>query len=129
MLVMGVGGFAVFYWLLENGYGEDQARNLLLLLFVLFENFQAFNSRSERHSAFKQRFFTNRLLVLSVIGAQVLHVGAMHLPALSETLRVTPVTIAEWGVLFLIASMLFVVMELEKMWDRRKGTRVVGQKR
>ena len=44
-LVMGVGGFAIFYWLSAQGYGEEQSRNLLLLLFVLFENFQTFNSR------------------------------------------------------------------------------------
>ena len=52
---MGGGGFLVFWWLLENGYSEHDARNYLLLLFVLFENFQTFNSRSERHSVFRQR--------------------------------------------------------------------------
>jgi Ca2+-transporting ATPase len=118
-LVMGGGGFAVFYWLLENGYGEDQARNLLLLLFVLFENFQTFNSRSEHHSVFRQRFFANPLLVSGVIGAQLLHIGAMHVPLLSETLRIAPVPLAEWGVLLLVASTLLVVMELEKRWDQR----------
>jgi magnesium-transporting ATPase (P-type) len=44
-LVMGAGGFAMFYVLLEQGYGESEARNLLLLLFVLFENFQTLASR------------------------------------------------------------------------------------
>ncbi|HRC27137.1 MAG TPA: HAD-IC family P-type ATPase, partial [Alphaproteobacteria bacterium] len=52
-LVMGVGGFAVFTGLLEAGYDADRARNLLLLLFVLFENFQCLNARSERHSLFR----------------------------------------------------------------------------
>ena len=122
-LVMGVGGFAVFYWLLEHGYGEDRARNLLLLLFVLFENFQAFNSRSEHHSVFRQRLFANPLLVSSVIGAQLLHIGAMHAPVLGETLRVAPVALAEWGVLLLVASTLLVVMELEKWWDQRNDVR------
>jgi Ca2+-transporting ATPase len=123
-LVMGVGGFAMFYWLIEHGYGEDQARNLLLLLFVLFENFQTFNSRSEHHSAFRLRFLANPLLVLGVIGAQALHVAAMHMPGLSDTLRVGPVSLAEWGVLFLIASTLLVVMEFEKWWDQRHDKRM-----
>ena len=117
-LVMGVGGFATFYWLLEQGYGEDQARNLLLLLFVLFENFQTFNSRSEHHSAFRLRFFANPLLVLGVIGAQAIHIAAMYIPSLNDTLHVAPVSLAEWGVLFLIASTLLVVMEFEKWWDQ-----------
>lgn len=122
-LVMGGGGFAVFHWLLEQGYGEDQARNLLLLLFVLFENFQTFNSRSEHHSVIRQRFFANPLLVLSVIGAQALHIAAMHLPLLAEALRIAPVEPAEWGLLMLVASTLLVVMELEKWWDRRRVAR------
>lgn len=122
-LVMGVGGFVTFYWLLQQGYAEDEARNLLLLLFVLFENFQTFNSRSEHHSVFRQRFLANPLLVLSVIGAQALHIAAMHTPGLSQTLRVAPVSLAEWGILLLMASTLLVVMELEKSWDQRHEKR------
>jgi Ca2+-transporting ATPase len=125
-LVMGVGGFAAFYWLLEQGYGEDHARNLLLLLLVLFENFQVFNSRSEHHSVFRLRFFANPLLVLSVIGAQSIHIAAMYIPVLSDTLRMAPVSLAEWGALFLIASTILVVMEFEKWWDQRHDKRMKG---
>ena len=122
VLVMGLGGFATFYWLLELGYAEDQARNLLLLLFVLFENFQTFNSRSEHRSVFRQRLLSNPLLVLGVIGAQALHVAAMYIPGLSDTLRLSPVSLAEWAVLCLAASTLLVVMELEKWWDQRDAS-------
>ncbi len=124
-LVMGVGGFAIFYWLSAQGYGDEQARNLLLLLFVLFENFQAFNSRSEHHSVFRQRFFANPWLVISVIGALALHISAMYVPGLSNTLRVTPVSLAEWAILLPIASTLLLVMELEKWWDQRHNKRIV----
>ncbi|MGE4013772.1 MAG: cation-translocating P-type ATPase, partial [Alphaproteobacteria bacterium] len=122
-LIMGGGGFATFYWLLDHGYGEEQARNLLLLLFVLFENFQTFNSRSERHSVFRQGFFANPFLVLSVPGAQALHIAAMHFLGLSDTLHLAPVSMAEGGFLLVIASTLLVVMELEKWWDQRNGAR------
>jgi Ca2+-transporting ATPase len=121
--VMGAGGFATFYWLLERGYGEDEARNLLLLLFVLFENFQALNARSEHHSMFRGGLFKNRLLVFAVIGAQGLHIAAMHIPGLSDALRVAPVRPAEWGLLLAIAATLLVVMEFEKWWDQRAAAR------
>lgn len=119
---MGIGGFAIFYWLLEHGYSEFQARNFLLLLFVLFENFQAFNSRSERHSVFRQSFFANPYLVISIILAQAIHVAAMYTPGLSDILHVAPVSLREWAVLLLIASGILLVMEFEKWWDqdRRK---------
>jgi len=118
-LVMGFGGFAVFWWLLELGYAETEARNLLLLLFVLFENFQTFNSRSEHHSVFRQRPFSNPLLILGVIVAQALHIGAMYIPGLKGVLQVTPVSLKEWILLLLVASVLLAVMEFEKMWDAR----------
>ncbi|MDP1732546.1 MAG: HAD-IC family P-type ATPase [Devosia sp.] len=119
-VVMGVGGFAFFYWLLAQGYAEDAARNLLLMLFVLFENFQTFNSRSEHRSIFKQGFFANPLLVLSVIGAQVLHIAAMYIPGLNDTLALQPVSLVDWGVLVLLASSILVVMELDKWRARRR---------
>jgi Ca2+-transporting ATPase len=120
-LIMGGGGFVVFYWLLEHSYREDQARNLLLLLFVLFENFQTLNSRSERHSAFRQGYVANPLLVLGVIGAQAMHIAAMYIPGLSDTLRVAPVSLTEWAVFFCLASSILLAMELEKWRGRRRG--------
>jgi Ca2+-transporting ATPase len=115
--VMGVGGFAVFYWLLARGYAEDEARNLLLMLYVLFENFQTFNSRSDHRSIFRQSLLANPILLLSVIGAQALHIGAAYIPVLNDTLRITPISLGEWGLLLLIALALPAVMEIEKWWS------------
>jgi Ca2+-transporting ATPase len=123
-VVMGVGGVAVFYWLLRHGYGEDEARNLLLLLFVLFENFQTFNSRSEHHSVFRQSIYANPLLVFGVVGAQALQIAAMYIPGLSDTLHLTPVSLSEWAALLLAASVLLLIMEFEKWWDQRRGARL-----
>ncbi|PPD44975.1 MAG: HAD family hydrolase [Methylocystis sp.] len=118
-LVMAGVGFAVFYWLLENGYDETHARNLLLLLFVIFENFQALNARSEHHTLFHRGLLASLLLVASVVGAQLLHLAAMHVPGLADTLRIWPVSFQEWGILFLIGSSLLIVMEAEKWWMER----------
>ncbi|HHZ07916.1 MAG TPA: HAD-IC family P-type ATPase [Rhizobiales bacterium] len=119
-LVMGVGGFALFAWLLGAGYTVDAARNMLLLLFVLFENFQTFNSRSEHNSVFRQSLRANPLLVFGVIGAQALHVAAMYAPFLSDTLSLTPVDLTEWSLLLLAASALLVAMEVQKWIGRRR---------
>ena len=120
-------GFGVFYWLLQRGYDEDHARNLLLLLFVVFENFQALNARSEHHSLFYKSLLSSKLLVASVFGAQALHLAAMHVPWLAATLRIAPVSIGEWGVLLVIGSSLLAVMELEKWWMERHLRRPAGQ--
>ena len=126
-VIMGAGGFLVFWWLLENGYSEHDARNYLLLLFVLFENFQTFNSRSERHSVFRQAISANPLLVVGVLAAQALHVGAMHLPWTRDTLGLAPVSISDWAVLLAIAASLLMVSEIDKLRVRRRQRLPAGR--
>jgi P-type Ca2+ transporter type 2C len=118
-LVMAGVGFGLFYWLIAQGYETSHARNLLLLLFVIFENFQALNARSEHHSLFHRGLFSSPLLIASVVGAQVIHLAASHVPGLADTLRIWPPTVAEWGALLAAGSSLLVVMELEKWWTER----------
>ncbi|SPD59930.1 cation-translocating P-type ATPase [Cupriavidus neocaledonicus] len=120
MLFMGLGGFLAFYAWLQAGYPVDAARNLLLLFFVLAENVQTANSRSEHRSVFRLGFFANPLLVTSVMVALGVHVGAMYLPGLSDTLRIAPVTGVAWLGLLGLASTLLVAMELDKWLERKR---------
>jgi Ca2+-transporting ATPase len=122
-IVMACVGFIVFDWLLDHGYDEARARNMLLLLFVLFENFQALNARSEHHSIFHRSLLTSPLLVASVIGAQIIHLAAMHIPPLANMLRLEPVSFQEWGVLALAASTVMIVIELDKWIAGRRRPR------
>ncbi len=112
----------MFYLLLEQGYSESEARNLLLLLFVLFENFQTLASRSERRSIFALGVLANPLLLASVVAAQTLHIAAMYTPLLNDTLQVSPISLTEWAVLLVAASSVLLVMEVDK-WRVRRSTR------
>jgi Ca2+-transporting ATPase len=114
--VMGVGGFAVFAWLISSGYSPEAARSLLLLLFVLFENVQTLSSRSERRSILRQSLFSNPLLIGTVLAAQGLHIVATYIPGLNTTLGLQPFTMAEWTVLMLVAATALVAMEIDKRW-------------
>ncbi|NML73453.1 HAD-IC family P-type ATPase [Rhizobium sp. S-51] len=119
-LLMGGGGFALFYWLIENGMSHLAASNLLLVLFVLFENFQCINSRSERRSVFRQSLASNPFLLIGVLGSQALHLGAMYVPGLNSLLGISPITLNEWLLLLLAGSSLLVVSEIEKVIYRRQ---------
>jgi len=119
MLVIGVGGFVLFSWLLAQGYQVAQARNMLLLLFVMFENVQTLACRSERQSIFKISFFGNPALVFSVLVAQALHIAAMYIPRLRDILELAPISLFEWVCMLLASSSLIVISELDKAFEKR----------
>ena len=115
-IVMGTLAFGVFKWQIDQGLDEDAARNITLLLMVLFENVHVLNSRSESLSIFKQYFFGNKFLLFGMLAAQSVHIGAMYTPGLKELLNLSPVSLWQWLVLLCIALLLIVVDEIHKKW-------------
>ncbi|WDE09400.1 cation-translocating P-type ATPase [Thalassomonas haliotis] len=118
-LVMGTLAFTFFKWQLDAGVAEDQARNLTLLLMVLFENVHVLNSRSEHLSIFRQYFWGNKFLLFGMLTAQGVHIGAMYTPGLRDWLALSPVTLEQWSMLLLIATILIVVDEGHKLYHKR----------
>jgi len=121
--IMGGVSFGVFYWLLNNGYSDFEARNLTMLQLILFQNVLALNSRSENLSFFSQPFMGNPLLLGGVVIAQLIHIGAMYTPWLSDVLQIAPVTLQEWIILLGFALVLMIVLETEKAVRRKYFTK------
>jgi magnesium-transporting ATPase (P-type) len=118
-LTMGVVAFSAWLYLLNAGWAEESARNLVLLLMVLFQNFHIFNCRSERVSAFRLPLSRNYLVVVAMLAAFGLHMWAMHLPLFQRILNVNPVTFQEFAYLVVVASTILVAMEVFKAIKRR----------
>ena len=119
-LVIGGLSFFAYAWMLQQGYTLDEARNGTLLLMVLFENVQAFNSRSETRSVLWHNPLRNKLLLFGAIAAQLLHISAMYTPGLSSILSIRPVTLGLWTDMLLLAMLMLVAMELHKSYLRHK---------
>ncbi len=119
-LTMGLLAFSTWAWLLANGMGEAEARNLVLLLMVLLENVHVFNCRSERISAFKVPLHRNRVLIAGVLIAQGIHILSMQLPFMQRILGVAPVTVQSWFALLGMAGLLLLAMEIFKFCRRGK---------
>ena len=118
-LVVGTIAFFLFQWLLTRGYTLDEARNGTLLLMVLFENVHVFNSRSETRSVFRHNPLRNPILLFGTAAAQLLHIGAMYTPWISDVLRIQPVSPQHWLELLGMALTVLVAMELHKAVRRR----------
>jgi len=116
-LYMGGVAYALFYVLTESwGYGTFEARNIVLLLMVLFENVHAFNVRSETRSVFRVPLAANKMLVFAVVLAQGLHIASMFIPYWGPVLlQVEPVSWATWAMLLAVALGLLLVADLYKL--------------
>ena len=125
--VIGTVAFLCYWYFLFHGYSVDEARNATLLLMVLFENIHVFNSRSETKSAFKHNPCRNPILLIGTVCAQLIHIGAMYTPWLSDVLSIEPISLSLWLDLLLLAFTILLAMEIHK-WSynrRQEKTRVV----
>jgi magnesium-transporting ATPase (P-type) len=114
-MVIGIVAFLLFQLLLTRGYTLDEARNGTLLLMVLFENIHVFNCRSEIRSVFLHSPLRNPILLFGTVMAQLVHIGAMYTPWISDVLRIQPVSPQHWLELLGFAVSILVVMELHKV--------------
>jgi Ca2+-transporting ATPase len=120
--VVAFGGFLAYIVALQNGWPVKDARNLLLLVMVLFENFHVLNCRSETKSAFALSPYASPVLLFGTLAALLLHIGGMYLPALRPILSTEAVGYQVWAVAILIAATIVPVMELHKwLWNWRIG--------
>ena len=119
-LYIGVVSYVLFYFLLKGGESVESARNIILLLMVLFENVHVFNSRTEINYLHKIGYRNSMLLILLVIFTQILHITCMHIPFMQNVLSTQPVSFDMWLQLAIIAIGLVVVMEANKWITFRK---------
>ena len=114
--VTAVVAFVNFYLLVEvMGFDEFEARDRLLLLMVLLENYHVFNCRSEYVSAFRVPLSRNWMLIGGVVAAQGLHILAMHVPIMQRILHIGPISLHEWLVPFAMAATILAAMEVFKL--------------
>lgn len=117
-IVVGLITFYVFNDLLNRGMPLVEAQNHILLLMVLFENVMVGNARSEKHSGLKN-ILRNPFLIYGTILAQLVHIVAMHYGPFANSLGLSPIPIEIWFKYLLIATSVFIVIELQKLFSKR----------
>jgi len=120
-LTMALVCLGVWVFLMREGYTLDSARNLLLTLLVLMQFYHVLNCRSEVESAFKIPFSRNRVLAVGMLVALALHILATEVPFLQSLLRTESLPVQTWLILFALASVVLVVMEIYKAIQKRRA--------
>lgn len=120
VVFVGGGGFLVFDLCLRFGFAVEDARNVLLLAMVLFENFHVGNCRSETRSAFALSPLRSPVLFFGTLGAFLIHVAAMYVPFLQDLLSTKPVDLWLWGVAIAVSVTIVPAIDLHKWWWSRR---------
>ncbi len=103
-----------------GGSGDlDTARTMVFTTIVLAQVFNAFNSRSDRASAFVHPF-GNRLLWGAAVLTVALQAVVVHAPPLNDAFDTVPLDARRWLVCLGLASTALVVEELHKLVVRAR---------
>lgn len=115
---MFVGVLPVFYWYWKPD-GLVKAQTMVLVTIIFFKMFNAFNSRSERHSIFNVGWFSNKWLVWAVISSFFLMVLVLYVPYLALLFHTVPLNLTDWTVALSLSCSALIFVELYKLiWER-----------
>ncbi len=121
-LMLLIGAFGLFEWSLHQGKSLEVARTVAVNMFVIGELFYLFNCRSLRYSMFRLGVFSNRWLVLGVVGMTLLQLLFTYSESMNTLFGTAPIGVDEW--LWIVAGGLtiYTVVGADKLMRRRTGT-------
>ena len=116
-LPMSIGSLLVF--MIYYPLGIVYARTMTLMTMAMFQWFNAWNCRSERHSVFSLGFFNNRWLIAATVFVFGLQFLILEVPFLQRIFKTVPLSLADWLIVLGVSSTVLILEELRK-WIARK---------
>jgi Ca2+-transporting ATPase len=108
----------------DNGwnstYAVQKARTMIFGVIVFFELFFALSSRSFTHTINKLGFFSNKILLYSLLGESSAIVFIMNYPVMQRLFDFVSLQAADWILLLLLATSGFVYSEIIKFIASKK---------
>jgi Ca2+-transporting ATPase len=99
--------------------GLVYAQTMIFTTVVIFELFNAFNCRSERHSLLKIGPFSNRWLMIAVAISLLMQLAVLYTPAFDVLFDTVPLSVTDWFVILPLSSTPLMTIELVKLWKGR----------
>jgi P-type Ca2+ transporter type 2C len=120
---MAVGTLIVF-----SAYTGDMTKALTMSLTVLavFQWFNAWNCRSESHSAFGKGMFANRWLIAATALVVLAQAAVVYTPFLQNIFHTTALSLSEWLLVVPVAASIILIEEVRKFFVRRAAFRRGG---
>jgi len=119
-LIISAGVIFNFISALDDGLSLERARTIAVTTMVLFQFFQAWNSRSELQTIFRISPLSNPFLFYSMVAAFLAQLAVVYIPALQWIFKTEPLNGAEWMKIALVALSVVVAVEIDKAIRRHK---------
>lgn len=111
--------FAIGHIYFDKELGHIYGRTMAFAVLSISQLVHAFNMRSER-SIFKIHILSNKFLVGAFLVGLILQVSVIMIAPLAKIFLVTPLGLAQWGIIAILCIMPIIVVELEKLSWRTK---------
>jgi Ca2+-transporting ATPase len=124
-LVMGLTGVGLGIWAHEQylaGVADFRANtwNTMVFMFLTIAQMgHALALRSHRESLFSLNFFSNRLLLVAVGLTVAVQMLAVYTPFFNNLFNTTPLTAEQLLICMVLSTVVFIAVELEKVFIRR----------
>jgi Ca2+-transporting ATPase len=118
-----VGAFGLYELALLSGSEVAHARTIAVNAIVMIEVFYLFNCRSLSKSMFRIGVFTNKWVIIGVIGMTLLQLLFTYAPFMNTLFVTAPLTLADWLRVLGVSFVAYLIIELEKALGRRAKKR------
>lgn len=121
-MLIAVATIAVFEHELAQGMALDVARTMAVNTLVIAQAFYLFNARFLTESSLNMKLlFTNRAALIAVATLMLLQLGFVYLPFMNLWFGTAALELRHWVVPLIIGFGVFLVIEAEKAWTRRRA--------
>jgi magnesium-transporting ATPase (P-type) len=123
-LLMIGGGFALYFWETMQGSSVELSRTVVVNVLVMCEIVYLFNCRYLVASVCSRKgLLDNRYILLAVGLLLILQLLFTYLPVMQQLFGTTALDAAAWGRIIAFSLFLFLAIECEKYWLRRRGVK------
>lgn len=119
LLMAGASLFAQGLYIRQGGHWQTSVFTVL----ALSQMGHALAIRSEHESLFKQGFFSNKPLVGAVLLTFVMQLVIIYVPIFNPIFRTEPLSASELAVTLMLATIVFIAVETEKLFVRLRRVR------
>lgn len=100
-IVMAAGTLGLFAYKLNTGSNTTQAMTIAFTLFVIYQLFNAYNSKAKSNEK-------NKYLIIAILASFILQLLVVYVPYLQMIFRTSAIGLIDWIIIFIIASTILI---------------------